>query len=672
MSRQSLGWYVRRLQRMRPQEVFWRTRDLALHVGWSARPLHAGRSRSRPPAVADPRFTATLPANAADRVPTDVAKTVVTAADELLAGRLYVLGVWRLDLRQPDWFLDPITGRRSDPTRHSYTINQRSVDEVGNVKQVWELSRHQYLTQLAAAYYLTGDDTYAERVHDHLTSWWQANPFLRGVHWTSGIEVGIRLLSWVWIRRLLDGWPRVTELFELNDAALQQLYWHQRYLAAFRSRGTSANNHVIAEAAGLLAASCAFPWFSASAGWRADATSLLQRELANNTFADGLNRELATEYHRLVTELGVLAAVEADAAGAPVDAETWTRLTAMFDTAAAVVDETCRAPRQGDGDDGRALLLEPRAESDDWSALLTLGSAVVGALPWWPCSRPDLVSDLVCSLTARPPVAAARRPVRRADHFADAGLTLLRTNDPERAEIWCRCDGGPHGFLGIAAHAHADALSIELRVGGIDVLADPGTYCYHDQPRWRSYFRSTIAHNTVELGWRDQSIAGGPFLWSQPVDGSSLDVAVGSHASRVRWCAEHTGYWTLSTGTGHRRTVVLDRERRVLEVGDHFDVDGSPPAIRMAYHLGPAVDVSLRGSTATLSWTAVDGGGNGATVELPERLSWSLHRGETEPILGWYSPSFGERVPTYTLLGTSLRLPADPLRTVVRVYGDVR
>ena len=45
--------------------------------------------------------------------------------------------------------------------------------------------------------------------------------------------------------------------------------------------------------------------------------------------------------------------------------------------------------------------------------------------------------------------------------------------------MWCRRDAGPHGYLSIAAHAHADALSIEVRHDGVDVLADPGTYCYH-------------------------------------------------------------------------------------------------------------------------------------------------------------------------------------------------
>ena len=42
-----------------------------------------------------------------------------------------------------------------------------------------------------------------------------------------------------------------------------------------------------------------------------------------------------------------------------------------------------------------------------------------------------------------------------------------------------------------AYHGHADALSVEVRHEGVDILADPGTYCYHGEPEWRRWFRST-------------------------------------------------------------------------------------------------------------------------------------------------------------------------------------
>ena len=132
------------------------------------------------------------------------------------------------------------------------------------------------------------------------------------MHWTSGIETGLRLIAWVWVRRLLDGWAGAPDLFERNEVALAQIWWHQHYLASFRSRGSSANNHVIAEAAGLLVAALAFDWFAESLRWGEDAARVLERELSSNTFPSGVNREMAFDYHGFVAELAVVAAVEAD------------------------------------------------------------------------------------------------------------------------------------------------------------------------------------------------------------------------------------------------------------------------------------------------------------------------------------------------------------------------
>ena len=256
-----LGWYVRRAARMSPAEMAWRLREQVVRAAWSPRQV-TRHQLARAAAAAPARelaFTAVLPPDTAARVPEEARKPVLEAADRLLRGEWETLGVLRTDLERPDWFRDPVTGRRSAQDRYAFRINHRSEEQVGNVKQVWELSRLQHLTLLATAWFLTQDERYARRAADHLRSWWRENPFLSGVHWTSGIELGIRMISLAWIRRLLDDWPGVADLFERDALALQQIRWHQQYLAAFPSRGSSANNHVIAEAAGQLVAQLRLP-----------------------------------------------------------------------------------------------------------------------------------------------------------------------------------------------------------------------------------------------------------------------------------------------------------------------------------------------------------------------------------------------------------------------------
>src|SRR6202008_2752504 len=113
----------------------------------------------------------------------------------------------------------------------------------------------------------------------------------------------------------------------------------------------SANNHLIAEAAGQFVASCAFPWFKDSAEWRQKSAAVLRTESKSQTFASGLNRELATDYHGFVLEMLLTAAITGELHGYSLSREVWERIRAMIDVLASIMDAAGRPPRQGDGDD---------------------------------------------------------------------------------------------------------------------------------------------------------------------------------------------------------------------------------------------------------------------------------------------------------------------------------
>lgn len=660
MNAERLGWYVNRFRGMSVAEVGWRFSDQARKVAWrrfqvGSEGIAAAGRRSRGPAsavrgVPERHFEATLPLGAVEQVPPDVRDRLIEAADELLDGRWEILGVERKDMGDPDWFFDPVTGRRAPEHDYSLGIDSRSESVSGNVKQVWELSRLHHLTLLAAAYALSGERRYAERVADHLRSWWVKNRFLSGIHWTSGIELGIRLISFVWIRRLLDGWDGVESLFDDNPDARVQIWWHQRFLAGFQSRGSSANNHVIAEAAGQLIASLAFPWFPESEGWEIHARALLEDELANNTFPSGLNRELASDYHVLVAELGLLAVAEADRAGRSLSDGTSQLLCGMLDAAASVVDARLGGPRQGDSDDGRALLLDDPG-GNRWESLLALGGSIFGAPEWWPVAGVDTKSVLVSSLALRHP--SVEHQSRRRSHFADAGLTIMRSTLSDGRELWCRCDAGPHGYLSIAAHAHADALSVEVRVDGVEVLADPGTYCYQGKQEWRSFFRSTVGHNAVEVGGVDQSVSGGPTLWSRHASTRLVEVAFGDDGEVVRFVAEHDGYARLTPPAIHRRRVEIADGGRELRIADTVETDGTH-RVRVAFQLGPDIEATLDGLVARLQWLTREGDRTTAQLRLCEGVTWNCVRGLTQPVMGWYSPGFGRKQPAWSIVGETV------------------
>jgi hypothetical protein len=661
----NLTWYARRLYRMSPAEIQGRLADAWIKGRWRGRQV---RQRESDPLAVPP----VIPAFASEIHPAEVASLpeetrtrLLRTADAALAGRFSLFDRERDDLsRDPDWFLDPRTGRRAPDSAYAFDIDCRDVRQVGTVKYVWEPSRHHQLTVLAATWFVTSDARYAEFAAAQLRSWWCHNPFLSGVHWTSGIELGVRLLSWVWLRRLLGGWPGVAALFEDNPDFLRQLHHHQEYLARLRSHGSSANNHIIAEAAGQFAACCAFPYFPETPAWRENAAAVLRREACVQTFESGLNRELASSYHVFVLELLLAAAVEGEAARHELGAEVWQRICAMIDALAATLDVRGRPPRQGDSDHGRGLLLD-HPDANPSASLLATGAALFGACTWWPNQGSPDLRTLLWRRLVNGPLPTGSRPSSLPNRFADAGMVLLRDAAHRENEIWCRCDHGPHGFLSIAAHAHADALSVELRCGGVEVLVDPGSYTYQGEPRWRSYFRSTIGHNCLELGGQDQSISGGPFMWIKSAEAGEVATHGLEHGPEAVWRAAHYGYQRLSPGVRHERTVTLQREPRRIVVADGVESTGQHDC-RLAFHVGPEVDCFLDGNVAQFSWRSGAGEWR-AVMRLPEALEWSLVRGQTEPPLGWYSPQFGAKLPIATLVGDGVVAGGDRLITDIRI-----
>jgi hypothetical protein len=608
-------------------DVAWRARDQVLRTLWWSRRVRPGRLRSYQLPAGERRFAAVLPPDTALCVPGEVRTAVIDSAERLLRGDWDVLGVVRNDLAQPDWFRDPVTGRRLAQDRHAFLIDRRSDDQADGIRQIWELSRLHHLTLLATAWFLTHDERYALRVADHLGSWWRENTFLSGMNWASGAELGIRLISLAWIRRLLDEWPGAGGLFERDALAFRQIRWHQQYLAAFPSRGSSAGHDAIVEAAGQLVASCAFPWFRESERWRRKSALVLERRLIRGTFLSDTDREPASDSVCFVAGLGFVAAAEAGASGRPLRPDAWARLCALADSAAALVDARMRPPRQEHSDEGCGLLLDPPTPNPRPS-MLALAEALVGRQDWWPRFPADAASSIVGALAGNR-CQVEGRPTQRPSRFADVGITLLRTSGKD--EIWCRCDGSPPGYRGIAGPVGADALAVEVRYAGVDILANPGTFCHSGD---------------------DGPIAAGRSAHAREIE--LLD-----DGDIARWTAEHDGY-AADRSARHRRSVLLDRASRSIDIIDQ--IDGGRYGIRLAFLLGPDVRAKLEESCAVLDWPAASAPGT-ARLELPPELRWSLHRGEAGAILGGPSHAPGHRGPAVTLLGCGHCVPGLPLIT---------
>jgi hypothetical protein len=123
----------------------------------------------------------------------------------------------------------------------------------------------------------------------------------------------------------------------------------------------------------------------------------------------------------------------------------------------------------------------------------------------------------------------------------------------------------------------------------------------------------------------------------------------GEYGDRV-WSAAHNGYAKLPGGpVRHQRTVRLGAGDRTLVVSDLL-TSRRHHQVELLFHLGPEVTAFLDGAHAHLTWPGTDGLQH-ATLSLPDVLAWTARRGESDPPLGWFSPVFGRRVPSTSLVG---------------------
>lgn len=554
-----------------------------------------------------------------------------THAKEVEAGRFDFLGVeWPVGATvggTPDWHLDPATGRRWPADTYCFDIRYRDAEDHGDVKNVWELSKLQYLQPVAAYARVAEDEGAAALCRRHLLSWIEANPPYRGVHWASGVEIAFRTFSMLIVTTLLGEGFTAAE----RRRIVASLYQHGWWLHRFPSLFSSANNHLVAEAAGLFALGELMPDLPQAERWRGYGRRILEREATRQLYEDGIGAEQSPAYAALTLEWLLLAGDLARRLGQPFGSAFWARIGRAGEALKWFTDAAGHQPRIGDDDESRVVANGMAPEATINSVL----AAIAGTL-----GRPEL----------SPPVPVrhlrhALLPAPRPDvlwpaglrHFPEGGYTVQRHRGPEAPDHLLVFDHGPVGFLSIAAHGHADTLAIWLHVAGRPVLIDAGTYLYHAGHAWRDHVRSTAAHNTLTLAGENSSEIVGPFNWGRKAEARVLAFdSADRHWSVV---AEHDGYWE-SHRVRHRRAITRETASRYRIVDR---VIGRIGVNRV--EVGFLVSPEFRVDAISGGFVVCDEGKAVLRLTHDGPLAGWVETGRLNPRRGWHSPRFGVRKP---------------------------
>jgi hypothetical protein len=472
-------------------------------------------------------------------------------------------------------------------------IKIKSVDP--DIRAVWEPARLQHLTAallgLREQPNVPDADALKKRIADELIQWIEANPFLYGPHYMSVMECGLRIPNFILSLQILDNLtPQQTELI------WKAIYEHAWITYRRLSKYSSLGNHTVAECSGLLAAGLIFVDQPEGRKWLRVAADALRGEASRQIRADGGPLEQSFAYHRFVLDLFWLALGFMEKNNRRGLGDIKPRLIRGEEFLKAFEEAGETHPGIGDSDDGFAVA---------------------------PAHYPARGSSGSCHWES----LKCEQGTLRWRTFENSGYTVVRTPHGARLTF----DHGPLGMPPLFNHGHADALSLTLSKNNRPMLVDPGTFKYNQAPNVRRYFKSTRAHNTINVDAQDQAVQESSFIWSHPYQAELIKRQKSQGGFILE--ATHDGYARLADPVWHKRTVYL-LDGQMFIIRDRFGGRGVHE-FEINFHLHPNASIEL-----DQGWWRIDNGGERVFITQLTNNGFDLVKGRKKPMLGWYSSGY--------------------------------
>jgi hypothetical protein len=509
-----------------------------------------------------------------------------------------------------------------------------------DIKLIWEPARFGWATVLARAFYLTGDEKYAESFWKYFELFVENNPLYLGPNWISAQESALRLIAWTFCWHLLREAKATTPGREqkLSRAVAQHA---ERIPATLIYARAQNNNHLLSEAAGLYTAGLFLPDHPNAERWRDLGIKWLGWGFENQIDLQGEYVQHSTNYQRLILQLAlwvcaINAATESPGAFAP----SWldkNKLALAAQWLAALVDPVSgHIPNLG-ANDGAYIFPVSSLPFDDYRPVVQAASLAF-------CDRPALESGSWDEM-ALWFYAKGFKPVDLQPATFDPSTILRASLKISTKHSWAylravHFDSRP---------SHADQLHVDLWWRGLNVAQDAGTFRYNDDAPWDNALACTRAHNTVSVDDADQMTRAGRFLF--------LDWA----QARI---LERTPFKIATAHNGYRRFGVTHQRTLSFTAGQWIVRDGLTNRKQLKH-------------TFTLHWLLPDWEfemiESGAGIRLKSPYGWitlrinlqpfNLHplvslaragevidgEAQPDPTRGWVSPTYETKQPALSL-----------------------
>jgi len=449
----------------------------------------------------------------------------------------------------PNWHKNPFTGKRVEKAQNPWWEVPDFDPRVGDIKTVWEASRFDWVLAMAQRA-ATGDGNELERLNNWLADWCAKNPAYCGPNWKCGQEASIRIMHLAMAALILD------QIETAEPALLELVLVHlKRILPTLSYAIAQNNNHGTSEAAGLFIGG---HWLALrgkndkitkkSMAW---GRKLLEDRIRCLIEPDGSFSQYSVTYQRVV--LDTLCMVESWRKRLRLPRFSnhfYERCRAATDWLYAFVQpDTGDAPNIGSNDGARLI---PLVDTDyrDFRPTVQLASALFHqSRAYKAFGKYDIPLKW---LKIEDPFNLL--PPAKSKLFDNGGYAFLQNGEASVYLRYPRFRFRP---------SHADALHLDLWIGGENILRDGGSYSYSAEDEWLNYFQGTASHNTIQFDGRDQMPRLSRFLFGDWL--TTKDVRLIEELDNiVTLSASYTDKW----GASHLRVVKLSN--RSLRVTDEI------------------------------------------------------------------------------------------------------
>jgi len=512
----------------------------------------------------DSKERLSIPLNPSEKLESDFNK--ILEEEYLFFNSTYIT------VKNYNWITNPDTGYKYSAEKHWTEIDD-IIDEAGDIKFVWELSRFSFLYTIIRYDYHFQKDC-SELVFSKIEDWIDANPINCGPNYKCSQEIGLRILNWTFALFYYKNSASLTE--ELFAKILHHIHWqtHHIYHNIQFSLKSVRNNHAISETAALYLIGMLYPFFPSAEQWKNKGKTWVEKEINYQVYQDGTYLMFSTNYHRTVLQVFTWIVYLSNANQEPL-AETSKQK--IFNSINFLYqcqnNESGHLPNYGHNDGSLFCKLNNNEFRNFKSQLnaayyyftdkhLFEEDEFIEETSWYSGNKKKLTEEY----------ATINRS--NLSTFEIGGYYLIRD---EETLTFIRC--GSHKDR----PSQADNLHLDLWYNGENILRDAGTYKYNTSPDLVEYFSSTKAHNTVTLGDHDQMKKGPRFIWLNW--SKAKEAALEELNDEYKFSGLIQAFGHIDKNISHKRTITKRKGTLKWKIEDEVQHDTKLP-IKQYWNLG--------------------------------------------------------------------------------------